>query len=91
MSCTGVKPGDAAFWVVNPPDEAAMLALVNIPGTVGSLFLTDRAWNGTDLVGLEGVMEVCREKEVDALYLIHGVDETPCCWSPTWGAIWNLW
>lgn len=59
-ACEGVKPGDINFWIVTSGKDSAvaMFPLTNIPGTVGSLFLTDAPWNGTQFLDREGILEV---------------------------------
>lgn len=71
--CSSINPGDVQIYLFNtnnvpPPNDAQQLAsqvvffpLNEIPGTVENLYLTDRAWNGTDFVTDEGVVKVCEE------------------------------
>jgi Endonuclease I len=52
--CGMVRRGDLPFFLVNTldPDEVVFLPLTDLPGNM-ELYLTDKAWNGTDL--LDGV------------------------------------
>lgn len=59
-ACAGLQPADIVPWGLNSvdDDEIALMALVPISSTVGSLFFTDNAWNGTTLLDIEGHVEV---------------------------------
>jgi Endonuclease I len=52
--CGSFRRGDAPIFLVNTgdPDEVVFLPLSDVPGNM-ELYLTDKAWNGTDLI--EGV------------------------------------
>jgi endonuclease I len=70
--CSDINPGDVQIYLVNTnavpssPDDATQKSsqvvffpLNQILGTVEHLYLTDRAWNGTDFVTDEGTVKVC--------------------------------
>jgi endonuclease I len=59
--CSSLKGGDAMVFLVNSdePDQVIFFPLVEIPATVGSLYLTDNAYLGDDkLATNEGTIEV---------------------------------
>ena len=59
--CEELEPGDIVIFLQNSdnPDTVAFFPLTSIPAEVGSLFLTDNAWTGTELLDEEGTLEVC--------------------------------
>lgn len=59
-ACSLLQPGDLPIFMFNSqnPDLVLFFPLAIIGASVGSLFLTDRAWNGTAFVGEEGIVEV---------------------------------
>lgn len=59
--CARVQPGDLQIWALNAvdPDEIAFFTVATIPASVGTLYLTDNAWNGTHLADTEGTRMVC--------------------------------
>jgi hypothetical protein len=58
--CARVQTGDLQIWALNAvePDEIAFFTVATIPASVGTLYLTDNAWNGTHLVDAEGTRTV---------------------------------
>ena len=58
--CSSIRPGDISIYVFNSenPDQIALFPVDNIPVTVGSLYITDNAWDGTKLLDVEGTIEV---------------------------------
>lgn len=60
--CSALQAGDVAILIFNsdPVDQIALFPLVDISPSVGSLFITNRAWNGTDFCNNneEGTIEV---------------------------------
>lgn len=62
-ACSSLEAGDVQVLIFNagtdPTDEIVFFTVSAIPEEVGSLFVTDRAWNGTDFVTDEGTIEVC--------------------------------
>jgi hypothetical protein len=59
--CSSLKGGDAMVFLVNSdePDQVIFFPLVDIPDTVGSLYLTDNAYLGDKLATNEATIEVC--------------------------------
>jgi hypothetical protein len=59
-ACSSLKGGDAMVFLVNSdePDQVIFFPLVDIPDTVGSLYLTDNAYLGEELATNEGTIEV---------------------------------
>jgi endonuclease I len=59
-ACSSIKPGDAMVFLMNSdePDQVIFFPLSEIPETVGSLYLTDNAWDGERLTTTEGTIEV---------------------------------
>jgi endonuclease I len=59
--CSAIQPGDVTIFLFNSePDQIVFFPLQDIPDTVDRLYVTDKAWNGTDFVTDEGVIEVCK-------------------------------
>jgi endonuclease I len=58
--CSALAPGDVQALIFNsdPLDQIVFFPVSDIPESVGSIFVTDRAWNGTDFVTDEGTIEV---------------------------------
>jgi endonuclease I len=58
---SSLKGGDAMVFLVNSdePDQVIFFPLVDIPDTVGSLYLTDNAYLGDKLATNEATIEVC--------------------------------
>lgn len=59
--CSAIIPGGITIYALNSenPDQVVFFPVDNIPGEVGSLFLTDNAWTGTEFLDNEGTLEVC--------------------------------
>jgi endonuclease I len=60
-SCSGLGPGDVHVLIFNsdPIDQIVLFPVIDIPADVGSIFVTDMAWNGTAFVTTdEGTLEV---------------------------------
>jgi hypothetical protein len=55
-----LAPGDVNAIIFNsdPLDQIVFFSLKDIPSTVGSLFVTDRPWDGENFVTGEGTLEV---------------------------------
>jgi endonuclease I len=55
-----VKAGDIYTFLTNSDDPQSMIfyTLVDIPAVIGSLFVTDNAYNGVELLNTEGTVEV---------------------------------
>lgn len=60
-ACQELEPGDVVIFLVNSddPDLVALFALEDITKDVGSLYVTDNAWTGSELATNEGTLEVC--------------------------------
>lgn len=58
--CSAIIPGGISMFALNSedPDQVGFFPVDNIPGSVGSLYLTDNAWTGTKLLDNEGTLEV---------------------------------
>jgi endonuclease I len=58
--CSALSPGDISALIFNsdPLDQIVFFPVSDIPESIGSIFVTDRAWNGTDFVTDEGTIEV---------------------------------
>jgi endonuclease I len=59
-ACTDLVPGDVSILIFNsdPVDQIVLFPVVDLPASIGSLYVTDKAWNGTDFCTNEGVIEV---------------------------------
>jgi len=60
-ACSELLPGDVQIliWNASPLNELVLYPVSRIPADVGSLFVTDRAWDGTQFVDNgEGTLEV---------------------------------
>jgi endonuclease I len=59
-ACSSIKPGDAMVFSMksDEPDQVIFFPLAGIPEIVGSLYLTDNAWDGEKLTTAEGTIEV---------------------------------
>lgn len=59
-ACQALEPGDITIFLMNSdvPTLVAMFALENINPEVGSIFMTDNAWTGSELLAEEGTLEV---------------------------------
>jgi endonuclease I len=59
-ACTDLDPGDVSILIFNsdPVDQVVLFPVVDLPASIGSLYVTDKAWNGTDFCTNEGVIEV---------------------------------
>lgn len=55
-----LEPGDLPIFLMNSdaPDTLVFFALTDISADVESIFVTDNAWDGTELVNTEGTMQV---------------------------------
>lgn len=55
-----LEAGDIPVFLVNSedPDQIVFFPLIDIPESVGSLFITDNAWNGERFLTNEGTFEV---------------------------------
>ena len=55
-----LSAGDISALIFNsdPIDQIVFFPVSDISESVGSIFVTDRAWNGTDFVTDEGTSEV---------------------------------
>jgi hypothetical protein len=55
-----LEPGDVNTIIFNsdPLDQLVFFSLKDIPSAVGSLFVTDRPWDGENFVTGEGTLEV---------------------------------
>jgi endonuclease I len=60
--CSALSPGDVQALIFNsdPVDQIVFFPVSDIRESVGSIFVTDRAWNGTDFVTDEGTIEVSK-------------------------------
>jgi M6 family metalloprotease-like protein len=78
--CARVQKGDLQVWALNAvePDEIAFFTVATIPASVGTLYLTDNAWNGTHLVDTEGTRTV-RTGGVDCVHTILTVAGANFC------------
>jgi endonuclease I len=58
--CSALQAGDVPVFVLNSdaPDQVVLFPLAEIPPSVGSIYITDNAWNGTHFIETEGVVEV---------------------------------
>jgi endonuclease I len=58
--CSALSPGDINALIFNsdPIDQIVFFPVSDIPESIGSIYVTDRAWNGTDFVTDEGTIEV---------------------------------
>ena len=58
--CSALSAGDISALIFNsdPIDQIVFFPVSDISESVGSIFVTDRAWNGTDFVTDEGTIEV---------------------------------
>lgn len=58
--CSFLEPGDVNVIIFNsdPLDQIVFFTLKDLGASVGSLFVTDRAWDGQDFVTDEGILEV---------------------------------
>ena len=59
-ACNDLVAGDVPIFLLNSedPDQVVFFPLEDIPADVGSLYLTDSAWDGTDFIHSEGTYEV---------------------------------
>lgn len=59
--CSSLEAGDIPLFLYNSdnPDQVVFFPLKDIPASVGSLFVTDNAWNGDEFLSDEGILEVC--------------------------------
>jgi hypothetical protein len=59
-ACSSLKGGDAMVFSVisDEPNQVVFFALMDIPATVGSLYLTDNAYLGEELATNEGTIKV---------------------------------
>jgi endonuclease I len=85
--CSTLKAGDLPVFVLNSdaPDQVVLFPLAEIPASVGSIYITDNAWNGTHLMETEGTVEVsinvnvCVYNErVFVVYAMMGVYDESC-------------
>lgn len=65
-ACSSLEPGDVNVIIFNsdPVDQIVFFPLNNIPESVGSLFVTDRAWDGEKFATTEGTLEVCNFSDI---------------------------
>lgn len=58
--CSALSPGDVHVLIFNsdPVDQMVFFPVSDVAESVGSIFVTDQAWNGTDFVTDEGTLEV---------------------------------
>jgi endonuclease I len=58
--CSALSPGDISALIFNsdPIDQIVFFPVSDIAESIGSIYVTDRAWNGTDFVTDEGTIEV---------------------------------
>jgi endonuclease I len=60
--CTNISPGDISIIIFNsdPTDQIVLFPIQPVDEAVGSLFITDRAWDGTEFTNsdVEGSVEV---------------------------------
>lgn len=58
--CSSLSPGDVNVVIFNsdPVDQMVFFPVSDIHESVGGIFVTDKAWNGTDFVTDEGTLEV---------------------------------
>lgn len=68
-ACSSLEPGDVNVIIFNsdPVDQIVFFPLNNIPESVGSLFITDRAWDGEKFASTEGTLEVCFRTDMTQL------------------------
>jgi endonuclease I len=59
-ACSSLEPGDVNVIIFNsdPADQIVFFPINDIPGSVGSLFVTNRAWDGEGFVAEGGTLEV---------------------------------
>jgi hypothetical protein len=59
-ACSMLEPGDLPIFLMNSdaPDTLVFFALTDLSEDVGTIFVTDNAWDGTELVNTEGTMQV---------------------------------
>jgi endonuclease I len=71
-ACSSMKPGDAMVFLMNSdePDQVIFFPLAEIPETVGSLYLTDNAWDGEKLTTTEGTIEVRLNVRMDLTHFL---------------------
>jgi endonuclease I len=58
--CSSLSAGDISALIINsdPVDQIVFFPVSDLSESIGSIFVTDRAWNGTDFVTDEGTIEV---------------------------------
>jgi endonuclease I len=58
--CSAVIPGGISVFVFNSmdPDQMVFFPVDNIPASIGSIYITDNAWDGEKLLQNEGTIEV---------------------------------
>jgi hypothetical protein len=58
--CSSLSPGDISALIINsvPVDQIVFFPVSDISESIGSIFVTDQAWNGTDFVTDEGTIQV---------------------------------
>lgn len=70
-ACSGLEAGDVQVLVFNsgtePLDQIVFFPVSAVPEEVGSLFVTDRAWDGSDFVTDEGTIEVRKQPRITLL------------------------
>ena len=60
VACNDLESGDLPIFLFNSiePDQIVFVPLVDLPESLGSLYMTDSAWNGTQFLDNEGTYEV---------------------------------
>jgi hypothetical protein len=63
--CSTIQPGGIQIIIFNsdPINEIVLFPIQPIMEAVGSIFVTNKAWNSTDIVTDEGILEV-RKKHI---------------------------
>jgi endonuclease I len=59
-ACSSLEPGDVNVIIFNsdPADQIVFYTINDIPASVGSLFVTNRVWDGEGFVTEDGTLEV---------------------------------
>ena len=86
--CSALSAGDISALIFNsdPIDQIVFFPVSDISESVGSIFVTDRAWNGTDFVTDEGTIEVSQTYILTVLMCVGPLKWLTCvhscykCW-----------